>query len=68
MRSLENIGEAVKKVPEGLRARYPDVEWRAIAAMRDRLIYDYFGVDFELVWTSSSIAYSTSQMARILED
>ena len=50
VRSLEIIGEAVKKVPEEFRAQYPAVEWRAIAGMRDRLIHDYLGVDYELVW------------------
>jgi uncharacterized protein with HEPN domain len=50
VRSLEIIGEAAKKVPEDFRAQYPAVEWRAMAGMRDRLIHDYFGVDFELVW------------------
>ena len=50
VRSLEVIGEAAKKVPEDFRASHPDVEWRAMAGMRDRLIHNYFGVDFELVW------------------
>jgi len=50
VRSLEIIGEAAKKVPEKFRAKYPAVEWRAMAGMRDRLIHDYFGVDYELVW------------------
>jgi len=50
VRSLEIIGEAAKPVPEDFRAQHPAVEWRAMAGMRDRLIHDYFGVDFELVW------------------
>jgi uncharacterized protein with HEPN domain len=50
VRSLEIIGEAAKKVPEEFRAQYPTVEWRAMAGMRDRLIHDYFGMDYELVW------------------
>ena len=50
VRSLEIIGEAAKPVPEDFRMQHPAVEWRAMAGMRDRLIHDYFGVDFELVW------------------
>lgn len=50
VRSLEIIGEAAKKVPATFRAEYPTVEWRAMAGMRDRLIHNYFGVDYELVW------------------
>jgi uncharacterized protein with HEPN domain len=50
VRSLEIIGEASKKIGVDLRQKWPQVEWRLMAGMRDRLIHDYFGVDYELVW------------------
>ena len=50
VRSLEIIGEAVKQVDDGFRTRHPQVEWRKMAGTRDKLIHDYLGVDYELVW------------------
>lgn len=50
VRSLEIIGEASKKLPENIKAMRPEIEWRKIAGMRDRLIHDYFGVDYNIVW------------------
>lgn len=50
VRNLEVIGEAVKKLPEDLRAQHPTVEWKKIAGLRDILIHEYFGLDSEIVW------------------
>lgn len=50
VRNLEVIGEAIKKLPEDLRAQHSAVEWRKIAGLRDILIHEYFGLDAEIVW------------------
>lgn len=50
IRNLEVIGEAVKAVPEPIRARHPEVEWKRVAGLRDILIHQYFGVNVKIVW------------------
>jgi uncharacterized protein with HEPN domain len=50
IRALEIIGEAVKNIPETLKAKYPDIPWRDMAGMRDKLIHEYSGVKLDLVW------------------
>jgi uncharacterized protein with HEPN domain len=50
VRSLEIIGEASKHVPVEFKNKYPLVEWKMMAGMRDRLIHHYFGIDYETVY------------------
>jgi uncharacterized protein with HEPN domain len=49
IRNIEIIGQAVKAISEPTRALEPDVPWRLIAGMRDKLIHEYFGVNLSLV-------------------
>lgn len=49
VRLLEVVGEAANSVSEELRNRYPDVPWRQVIAMRNRLIHGYFDVDLHIV-------------------
>ena len=69
VRSLEIIGEAAKKVPLEFREQHSTIEWRAMPGMRDRLIHDYFGVDYQLVWDviQNRIPELHDQIAAILE-
>ena len=69
VRSLEIIGEAAKQVPVVIRERYPQVEWRAMGDMRNRLIHDYFGVDYDIVWdvVINKIPLLQEQLGEILQ-
>lgn len=70
VRSLEVIGEASKKVPAEYRQCHPDIDWRAIAGMRDRLIHDYLGVDYDIVWDAivNKAPVLRAQLEKMLED
>ncbi len=50
IRSFEIIGEAVKNIPSDIKDRYPEIPWKSMAGMRDKLIHEYFGVDYETLW------------------
>ncbi len=50
VRNIEIIGEAVKNISSDIREKYSDIEWKKIAGMRDKIIHDYFGVNWDIVW------------------
>lgn len=50
VRSLEIIGEATKKIPADVKYKWSDISWKNMAGMRDRLIHDYMGINYNIVW------------------
>jgi uncharacterized protein with HEPN domain len=50
VRSIEVIGEASKQIPDEIKARHPEIEWKKIAGTRDVLIHHYFDIDYEILW------------------
>ena len=55
MRGIEIIEEAARKIPRETRDEHPEIEWKKISGRRDRLIHDYGGVDYLIVWDVAKI-------------
>jgi uncharacterized protein with HEPN domain len=55
VRKFEVIGEVTKHIPDRLREKHPDIQWKKMAGMRDRLIHAYLGVDYKLLWNAINI-------------
>lgn len=70
VRSLEIIGEATKKIPADFKVKWNEIQWKSMAGMRDRLIHDYIGVNYTIVWDvmKNKIPYIHNQISTFLSE
>ncbi|PSO49826.1 MAG: hypothetical protein BRC33_05200 [Cyanobacteria bacterium SW_9_44_58] len=70
IRNLEIIGEATKNLTNEVRERYPEIPWKSMAGLRDRLIHNYFGVNLDIVWqiVVQELTKVSSQLEIILNE
>ena len=70
VRSLEIIGEATKKIPADFKLKWNTIHWKNMAGMRDKLIHDYIGIDYSIVWDviKNKIPELYLQIMEVLEE
>jgi len=66
VRNFEILGEASKNISEEVKSQYPDIPWKEMAGMRDKIIHEYFGIDLEIVWKTAKIRLP--QLSSLLKD
>jgi uncharacterized protein with HEPN domain len=70
IQKFEIIGEAAKHIPDILRGKHPEIPWKRMSGMRDRLVHAYFGIDYKLVWDAikTEIPNLKPKMQKILAE
>ena len=70
IRNLQIIGEAVKKIPDSIQKKYPNIPWQEIAGLRNRVTHAYFNVDINIIWdvVQSELPILKPQVQRIIKE
>jgi uncharacterized protein with HEPN domain len=70
IRNFAIIGEAAKNIPVSVKREHPEIAWKRMTGMRDKLIHEYFGVDLQIIWDTSKIDLATSKplLERLLKE
>ncbi|MCK4661910.1 MAG: DUF86 domain-containing protein [Bacteroidales bacterium] len=70
VRSLEIIGEATKNIPADVKYQWKEIQWKNMAGMRDKLIHDYFGINYSIVWdvVQNKIPELTKQIEKVIKE
>ena len=67
-RSLEIIGEACKQLTKGFKQNFPQVDWKGFSGLRDIIIHQYFGIDYDIIWLTiiNEIPETLDEIKRII--
>lgn len=70
VRNFEIIGEAANRIDEDFKQSNPQIEWKRIKGFRNRIVHDYFGIDYEIVWSiiEDDLNDLLDQLRQLLED
>jgi len=68
IREIEIIEEATKNLSMEFRNKHPNIPWRQIAGMRDKLIHGYFGVDIDAVWDTVMKDIPKEKLQKIIKE
>ena len=70
VRNLDIIGEAASRIPDDFKGAHPEIPWRKVVGLRNRIIHEYFGVDLEIVWSviSNDLPPLKAGVNRIVND
>jgi uncharacterized protein with HEPN domain len=66
IRNFEIIGEAANRLPESFKNQHNDINWQHIRGFRNRIIHEYFGIDYSIVWQIKEI-YLTEMLQKLKE-
>ncbi|MEW6203298.1 MAG: DUF86 domain-containing protein [bacterium] len=69
VRNLEIIGEASKNIPDDIKETFPNINWKKLVGLRNRIIHECFGVDLRIIWRiiKEELTYFGEQMKQILQ-
>lgn len=69
-RNVEKIGEAAAAIPDDVRDRHPEVPWKTIVGLRNKIVHHYFAVDHEVIWqiVTKNIPGTKGKIAEILRE
>ncbi len=70
IRSMEVIGESARQIPEDFRNHYPQIPWKEMVGLRNRVIHEYFDIDLEIVWNilQNEFPPLKEQLQQLLQD